>query len=116
MASYRVEKMNHQIQRELSLLIQQKMKDSRLKKDGLSVTKVETTGDLKQSTVYVSVLGTEEEKANALAALNSGKGFLRAGLGKVLKTFNTPALIFKLDDSVDYSMHIEALLAEIKQG
>ena len=115
MASHRIEKINGQIQRELSLIIRNKMKDARLNKDGLSITRVNTTADLKQCTVYVSVLGNEEEKQIAMASLENAKGFLRSNLGKTLNTHSTPALIFVLDDSVDYSMHIEALLAEIKK-
>ena len=115
MASHRIEKINGQIQRELSLIIRNKMKDARLNKDGLSITRVNTTADLKQCTVYVSVLGNEEEKQIAMASLENAKGFLRSNLGKTLNTHSTPALIFVLDDSVDYSMHIEELLAEIKK-
>ena len=115
MASHRIEKINGQIQRELSLIIRNKMKDARLNKDGLSITRVNTTADLKQCTVYVSVLGNEDEKQTAMASLENAKGFLRSNLGKTLNTHSTPALIFVLDDSVDYSMHIEALLAEIKK-
>ena len=116
MASHRIEKINGQIQRELSLIIRNRMKDSRLNKDALSIVRVSTTGDLSQSTVYVSVLGSEEDKANAMASLEHAKGFLRSCLGKTLNTHSTPALIFKLDDSVEYSMHIESILAELKKG
>ena len=115
MASHRIEKINGQIQRELSLIIQQKMKDKRLNPTGLSITRVKATPDLKVATVYVSILGSDQEKEDALASLESAKGFLRSNLGKVLKTHSTPALIFKLDGSVEYSLHIEALLSEIKK-
>lgn len=115
MASHRIEKINGQIQRELSLIIQQKSKDSRLKQGTLSITHVKATPDLKEAVVYVSILGSADEKAVVMEALERAKGFLRTNLGKILKTHSTPALIFKLDDSVDYSMHIEALLDEIKK-
>ncbi len=115
MSSHRIEKINGQIQRELSLIIQQKMKDNRLNREALSITHVKATPDLKAATVYVSVLGNEEDKKTAMESLENAKGFLRSNLGKVLKTHSTPALIFKLDDSVEYSLHIEALLSEIKK-
>jgi len=110
-----MEKINVQIQRELSLIIQQKVKDQRLHKDTLSITNVKTTPDLKMATVLISVYGSKEEKENALEALENAKGFLRSNLGKVLKTHMTPALTFKLDDSVEYGMHIDEILASLKK-
>ena len=115
MPSHRLEKINTQIQRELSLIIQKKMKDRRLNHTGLSITRVKATPDLKVATVYVSILGSDQEKQDTLDALESAKGFLRSNLGKLLKTHSTPALIFKVDDSVEYSMHIEELLSQIKK-
>ena len=115
MASHRIEKINVQIQRELSLIIQQKMKDNRLNKDTLSITHVKTTPDLKMATVYISVFGTTKEKEIALDALDYAKGFLRSCLGKVMKTHMIPALTFKLDDSIEYGMHIDEILAGLKK-
>lgn len=116
MASHRIEKINGQIQRELSLIIQHKLKDSRLNKDTLSITQVKAAPDLKTAVVFVSVFGTPEEKKLALERLDNAKGYLRAELGKVLKVHSIPAMTFKLDDSVDYGMHIDAILAEIKKN
>lgn len=115
MASHRVEKINVQIQRELSLIIRQKIRDQRLNRDGLSITKVKATPDLKYATVYFSVLGKDTEKETALEVLDRAKGFLRSELGRSLKTHTVPALTFKIDDSVDYSMKIEAILADLKK-
>lgn len=114
MASHRIEKINVQIQRELSLIIRQKVKDRRVPKDTLSITRVKTTPDLKEAIVYVSLYGTDEEKKAGIEALDNAKGFLRSSLGKVMKTHMIPALNFKLDDSVEYGMHIEEILASLK--
>ena len=115
MASHRIEKINGQIQRELSLIIQQKMKDSRFNRDTLSITNVKAAPDLKTATVYVSIFGTPEEKEEVLGLLDNAKGFLRANLGKVLKVHSIPALTFKLDDSVEYGIHIDSILASLKK-
>lgn len=115
MASHRIEKINGQIQRELSLIIQQKMKDRRFNRDTLSITYVKAAPDLKTATVYVSIFGTPEEKEEILGLLDNAKGFLRANLGKVLKVHSIPALTFKLDDSVEYGMHIDSILASLKK-
>ena len=116
MASHRIEKINGQIQRELSLIIQHKMKDSRLNRDTLSVTRVKAAPDLKTAQIFVSVMGTPEEKQEVLALLDRAKGFLRSNLGKVLKVHSIPALTFKLDDSIEYGMHIDSILASLKKG
>lgn len=115
MASYRNERINEQIQRELSLIIQNKMKDNRLKKEGLSVTRVKATPDLKMATVYISQIGTKEEGTQAVEILEQAKGFLRTALGKALTYHSVPALNFMLDDSVEYSLHIEKLLDDLKK-
>ncbi|MEF9918455.1 MAG: 30S ribosome-binding factor RbfA [Eubacterium sp.] len=115
MAAHRIEKINGQIQRELSLIIQQKMKDSRLNRNTLSITSVKATTDLKTATIYVSIFGTTEEKEEILGLLDNAKGFLRSNLGKVLKVHSIPALTFELDDSVEYGMHIDSILAGLKK-
>jgi ribosome-binding factor A len=115
MASHRGEKINGQIQRELSLIIIHKMKDTRIKDSNVSITSVKATQDLKTATVYVSVFGSEDQKRSVLELLNNAKSFLRSSLGQVIKVHSVPALIFKIDDSVEYGMHIEAILNNIKK-
>jgi len=116
MASHRLERIDGLIQRELSLLIAHKVKDQRIQQASVSVTKVSTTQDLKQATVYVSIFGDDEEKKQVLAALAKAAGFLRSEIGKILKTHSTPALIFKLDDSVEYGMHIDNILKGLHES
>ncbi|MGL4606427.1 MAG: 30S ribosome-binding factor RbfA [Eubacteriaceae bacterium] len=115
MASHRNERINGQIQRELSLIILHKMKDPRILDSSLSITKVSVVPDLKTATVFVSILGTPEEKAAVLELLEKAKSFLRSSLGKVIKVHSVPALTFELDNSVEYGMHIDAILKEIKE-
>ena len=114
MASHRSAKINGQIQRELSLLIQQKVKDSRITDNNVSITQVNATPDLKSATVYVSVLGDEEQKKLVLEALEHAAGFLRSSLGSTIKLHSVPALSFELDNSVEYGMHIESILKDLK--
>ena len=114
MASHRSEKINGQIQRELSLIITHKMKDPRIHDSNLSITSVEATADLKTATVYVSVFGDEAQKKAVIELLNSAKSFLRSSLAQVIKVHSVPALDFEIDDSVEYGMHIEAILRNIE--
>ncbi len=115
MASHRSEKINGQIQRELSLLLQQKVKDSRILDNNVSITQVRATPDLKSATVYVSVLGNDDQKKKVLEGLEHASGFLRSSLGSTIKLHSVPALQFELDNSVEYGMHIESILKDLKQ-
>lgn len=114
MAKIRVERVAEQIKKELSQLIQAELKDPRI--GFITVTGVEVTGDLSQARVYLSVLGSEEQKEETLKAIARGKGFLRSELGKRIRFRHIPDLIFKFDSSIEYGSHIEALLEQLNQG
>ncbi len=108
---YRIERVNELIKNELSLLIELELQDPRLKEAIISVTRVKATPDLKYAKVYVSIMGENNKKEEILGVLDKAKGFLRKSIAKVLQTKNTPELIFELDDSLDYAMHIDEVLA-----
>ena len=93
------------------------IKDPRINQGMLSVTRVETTGDLKYCKVWISVLGLENEK-EFKKGLRSASGWLRRELGNSLKLRNTPDLIFELDHSIEYGAHINELInsLDIKRG
>ncbi|WP_028561390.1 30S ribosome-binding factor RbfA [Paenibacillus pinihumi] len=111
MPNFRVGRVGEQIKKELSLIIQQELKDPRI--GFITVTGVEVTSDLSQAKVFLSVLGSEEQKEETLKALGKGTGFIRSELGKRMKLRHTPVLIFKFDGSIEYGSHIEALLEQI---
>lgn len=81
----------------------------------ITVTRVEITKDLHYAKVYISVIGTEQQKAETLKALQSAAGFIavQASHKVVMRYF--PELTFKLDDSVEKHMRIEELLHKINQ-
>jgi ribosome-binding factor A len=114
MSRIRVHRVGEQIKKELSLLLQNEFKDPRL--GFITVTGVEATNDLSQATVYLSVLGSDEQKAESLEALARGKGFLRSELGRRIRLRHVPELIFKFDTSVDYGSRIEQLLRQLNDG
>lgn len=115
MARVRVGRVGEQIKKEISTIIQQELKDPRI--GFITVTGVEVTNDLSQATVYLSVLGNEEQREATLHALARSTGFIRSELGKRIRLRHTPALLFKFDGSIDYGSRIESLLHELnKQG
>ncbi|GBG09641.1 ribosome-binding factor A [Paenibacillus sp. MY03] len=114
MAKIRVGRVSEQIKKELSSIIQMELKDPRI--GFITVTGVETTSDLSQAKIYLSVLGNDEQKEATLKALASATGFLRSELGKRMKLRHTPVLLFKFDSSIEYGSRIESLLEDINKG
>jgi ribosome-binding factor A len=114
MARVRTGRVAEEIKKELSRIIQQELKDPGI--GFLTITGVEVTNDLSQAKVYLSVLGSDEQKEATLRALSRGTGFLRSELGKRIRLRVMPQLIFKFDRSIDYGSHIEGLLAKINEG
>ncbi|RJX40755.1 30S ribosome-binding factor RbfA [Paenibacillus pinisoli] len=114
MAKIRVGRVSEQIKKELSQIIQMELKDPRI--GFITVTGVETTSDLSQARIYLSVLGSDEQKEATLKALASATGFLRSELGKRMKLRHTPELLFKFDSSIEYGSRIESLLDDINRG
>lgn len=114
MTRIRASKVGEQIKKELSLILQNEFKDPRL--GFITVTGVDVTNDLSQATVYLSVLGNDDQKSESLGALARGKGFLRSEIGRRIRLYRVPELLFKLDTSVEYGSRIEQLLREINDG
>ena len=110
MPSNRIGRINEEIQRELSDQFR-RLKDPRVSSGMVSITRVDTTGDLRYARVYVSVLDKNQEK-DVLKGLKSASGFLRRELGRVLQLRYTPELQFIGDDSIQYGAHILEVLRD----
>src|SRR6187399_1954802 len=78
----------------------------------VTVTGVDTTPDLREARVYVSVLGNERKRAQTLDGLASAHGVLQARVADELRMKRTPKLTFEYDRSVDYGVRISQLLDE----
>ena len=111
MANNRIARTNDDIQRVLSELLRS-VKDPRVQQGMLSVTRVETTGDLRYAKVWISVYGLQDEK-EFRRGLKSASGWLRKELAKSLSLRYTPELVFELDHSIEYGAHISSLLNEL---
>ena len=112
MASNRIGRINEEIQRELSDLIRS-LKDPRVQ-TLISITRVDTTPDLRYSKIYISVMDEEKQK-DALRGLKSAGGWLRRELGSSLQLRYTPELVFELDDSLKYGAHMFDLLEKLER-
>jgi ribosome-binding factor A len=108
MASNRINRINEEIQKELSSLLRT-LKDSRVQDTMISITRVETTPDLRYTKVYVSFL--QEERANdAMKGLKSAAGYLRRQLAQNLQLRYAPEIVWALDDSITYGAKMLKLI------
>ena len=82
----------------------------------VTVTGVDVTPDLRQARVFVSVLGSDDERRATLEGLDSLATHLRSRIGRALRLRNAPEITFKLDESVARAARIESLLAEVRRG
>lgn len=112
--SNRIGRTNDDIQRVLSNLLRQ-VKDPRVQQGMISVTRVETTGDLRYAKVWLSVLGELDER-EFKRGLKSCGPWLRRELGSALSLRYTPELVFELDHSIEYGAHISRLIEELDTG
>ena len=108
MASNRINRINEEIQKELSSLLRT-VKDPRVQDTMISITRVETTPDLRYTKVYVSFL-QEEKSKEAMAGLKSAAGWIRRQLGTNLKLRYSPEIVSALDDSITYGAHMLNLI------
>jgi len=115
MASNRINRINEEIQKELSSLLRT-VKDPRVQNTMISITRVETTPDLRYTKVYVSFL-QEERVKEAMAGLKSAGGYLRRQLGSNLQLRYAPEIVWALDDSITYGAKMLKLInsLEVKQ-
>jgi ribosome-binding factor A len=81
----------------------------------VSVTSVDITSDLQHAKVYISIIGTPQEKEETIKALQSAAGFIAILSSKKVVMRYFPALTFKLDVSVEQQIRIDALLNKIKE-
>lgn len=111
MSKVRLGRVSEQIKKEMSQILTREIKDPRI--GFVTVTGVELTGDMQMATIYISVMGNEEEKAETMKVLEKAKGFIRTEIGRRVKLRLTPEIQFKYDESIDYGQRIETILADL---
>jgi ribosome-binding factor A len=113
--SRRLERVAEAIREEVARFLQEGAKDPRIR--GLvTVTGVDVTPDLRHAAVFVSVLGSAEDKKITFDGLASLAGHLRGGIARSLRLRFAPELEFREDASIDHAARIEKLLAQLKDG
>lgn len=110
MPTARMRRVNEAVREVISLHIADDLKDPRI--GFVTVTSVETSPDLRNARVYVSVLGDQEERERALAGLRSAAGVLQRKVNDELHMKRTPQLAFEYDLSIDHGMRMTELLSD----
>lgn len=111
----RIERISAEIQRVVSDIIINGLKDPRV--DELTtVTDVKVTRDLSYANIYVSVLGDEKKKKDTIIGLENAKGFIRKEISDNVKLRHTPKPVFHLDESIEKGIRISKLINEVNKG
>ena len=108
--SRRIERVNMLVRQEISQIMAVEMNDPRLS-TLISITEVRTSSDLRRAKVYFSVLGDENTKQNALAAMESAGGFIHRTMKRNLKLKFAPVLSFELDESIEQGTELLDLIS-----
>jgi len=113
MKEKREKRLNSEFQREIYTLLTTKVKDARLS-EMFSITGVETTADLKQAKVYVSIFsGSEQSKQATFDAIKASAGFLRREISSRMHIRTVPEFTFYLDKKAEYGEKIDQILSTI---
>ncbi len=110
--SHKNQRVNGEVQRELSRIISQEIKDPRIN-PMTSVTDVIVTPDLKYCKAFISVLGDKESAEETLAGLRSATGYIRRELARSINLRNTPELTFVVDNSIEYGIEMSKKIDEV---
>jgi ribosome-binding factor A len=103
-------RVNESIKEILGDAITTELKDPRI--GFVTVTDVDTSPDLRAARVYISVLGSEEERERSLAGLRSSHGFLQGKIASAMRMKRTPTLTFEYDESAERGDRISRLLGD----
>lgn len=107
-------RINSEVQRELSRIIREEVKDPRID-PMVSVTRVQVAPDLKTCKVYISVLGGAESMAATMEGLRRAEGFIRRELAHTVNLRNTPELTFIPDTSIEYGVRMSKKIEEVSE-
>lgn len=111
----RINRISEEVKKVVSDLIQNEIKDPRI--SGMpSVNKVSVTKDLRFAKIYVSVLGSEEDKASTIEGLQSAKGFVRKEIGNRIDLRHVPEPLFELDESIEKALYMTKLIEEVNRN
>lgn len=108
-------RVNGEVQKELSNIIRNEVKDPRINNMMTSVVSVEVAPDLKTCKAYISVLGDEKTQQDTIEGLKSSAGYIRRQLARSINLRNTPEIKFVLDQSIEYGVNMSKLIDDVNR-
>lgn len=111
----RVERVAAAIRREVSELLHGGLRDERVQQGLVSVTGVEVAGDLQHCKIFVSVYGSDDDRAQALAGLRAATPYVKGELGRRLRMRRTPEVVFQLDRGLERGMTVLGVLHRLEE-
>lgn len=111
--SMRTTRVNELLRAEISELLLREVKDPRVSRGMVTITEVQVSPDLRHAVVYVSHLGTEAERKEALEGLKNSAHFLHRELLHRLSLRNVPELVFKFDPSIERGARLAELINQV---
>ncbi len=112
MANFNIKRLNEDIKREISAAVSG-VKDPRVSKNFVTVTHCEVTSDLSYCKVHIACLGGEGRTAKAVEGMTAAAGYFKKGIASRIRMRKVPELIFLPDNSLEYSAHIEEIIAKL---
>ena len=113
--TWRMERVNSTLRQEISSIILTVLKDPKLASI-VSVIDVDTTKDLRSAKVYVSIYGDTDTKRSTVKVLNNASGFISKNISQKLKIKTTPALKFRVDNSISDGSLLTQKISQIVTG
>jgi ribosome-binding factor A len=111
--SQRLQRIEHEIVRELSEIVHEHLKDPRV--GFVTFLGASVSPDLRTARVYASPMGDERSSRETMKGLQSAAGYLSAELGKRLHTRRTPTLTFIRDNSIERGVRVTTMIDEVRQ-
>lgn len=115
MSKFRMDQINSEIQKTLSEIINNDLRNPVVDHEVISVISVNTSSDLSQAKVFISIFGDEEKQKRVFEEIESSKGFIKKRLSEKMNLRNTPQLIFVHDETIAHGEKIMSILDELKK-
>ncbi|MCM1164566.1 MAG: 30S ribosome-binding factor RbfA [Lachnospiraceae bacterium] len=112
MANFNIKRLSEDIRRELSAALGG-VKDPRVADGFVTITRCEVTNDMSYCKVWVACMGGEERTAKAVEGMRAAGGYFKKQIAARIRMRKIPELIFQPDNSLEYSEHIENILANL---
>jgi ribosome-binding factor A len=109
----RIARVAELVKREVSIMIQQDIKDDRVGVGMASITEVVMSGDLQHARIFVSIYGTEEARKETMIGLAAATGFIRREIGQRVGLRRTPEIVFEEDRSFERGVKVLSLINQL---